>query len=204
MRRASLWLTMSVFGAAVGAGQIDPCVAVIGPVGVDLGMTREELQASRPDARELPSRTGSRNVQAITLSEVATETSPAVVYQYHVVDEHLRALTEAIGGRPRDETKSTRMHRCFDAGFAQQADEKVVRLDDHMNQVIVTARVWKNTSDGTLVYVVDTPRDTSIVVFDPKYFDKKDFFIDPEEMPSIEPSLEKLRTTIGQAEREGK
>jgi len=80
--------------------------------------------------------------------------------------------------------------------LVKQADEKIVRLDENMQQVSVTAELWKDEKNGTCVYFVDTSKDTTIITFDPKYVGKKDFFVSADEMTDITPDFETVSKTI--------
>jgi len=97
-----------------------------------------------------------------------------------------------------------RIHQALARDLVKQADEQIIRLDEKMQQVAVTAELWRDERNGTCVYLVDTPKDTTIITFDPKYFGKKDFFVSAEGMPDIAPALDAVRKTIEESEKSKK
>ncbi len=185
---------------ARAAEQAEKYTTLVIPENVTLGMTRDAIQPNRPAAKKLQGAMGSRNTNAVVLTEVKGDIMPLVCYQYHFVDDHLRAVTKGIGhGGKRDEQTVKRIHDALARDLKKQADEKILRLNTELEQVSV--ELWKDEKSGTCVYFVDTSNDTSVIVFDPKYFGKKDFFITPDEMPQIAPAVDSVRKTIEESKK---
>lgn len=171
--------------------------ALVMPDNVTLGMTREAVQSARPDARKLDGAVGSRNTNATVLIEIKNSGVPFLFDYYHFIENRLRAVTQGIGhyGK-RDEQTIKHIRDALTRDLAKQADETILRLDKNMQQVLVTAELWKDEKNGTCVYFVDASNEMTVITFDPKYFEKKDFFMSPDEMPKIALALETVRKTI--------
>jgi len=204
MRRMFL-VVWCVVGVVVthAADQGEKYTTLVFPENVILGMTRDAIQPNRPAAKKLQGAMGSRNTNAVVLTEVKGDVMPLVCYQYHFVDDHLRAVTKGIGhGGKRDEQLVKRIHDALARNLVKQADEKILRLNTELERVSV--ELWKDEKNGTCVYFVDTSNDTSVIVFDPKCFGEKDFFITPDEMPQVAPAVESVRKTIEASKKQKK
>lgn len=190
------------FTFASAADQPEKYAALILPGNVTLGMTRDAIQPARPEAKKLDASLGPRRTNAVVLTELKKDALPATCYQYHFVDNQLRAVTKGIlhAGK-RDEEMAKHLHDAFAKDLVKQADQQIIRLDEKMQQVPVTAELWKDEKNGTCVYFVDTAKDTTIIVFDPAYFGKKDFFVTADEMSDIAPALETVRKTIEESKK---
>jgi hypothetical protein len=202
MRKRFLVVMLYVCGVIVtsAADQGEKYTTLVFPENMTLGMTRDAIQSKRPAAMKLQGMMGSRNTNAVVLTEVKGDIMPLVCYQYHFIDDHLRAVTKGIGhGDRRDEQTVKSIHDALARDLVKQADEKILRLNTELEQVSV--EFWKDEKSGTCVYFVDTSNDTSVIVFDPKYFGKKDFFITPDEMPQVAPAVENVRKTIEESKK---
>lgn len=202
--RRMLFVVLSVCGVAVAnaADQPEKYAALILPDNVTLGMARDAIQPARPEAKKLDASLVTKRTNAVVLTELAKDASPATCCQYLFVDNQLRAVTKGIlhGGK-RDAQMVKHIHEVFAKDLIKQADEQIIRLDANMQQVSVTAELWKDAKNGTCVYFVDTPKDTTIVIFDPRYFGKKDFFVTADQMPDIAPALEAVRKQIEESKK---
>lgn len=177
------------------AEKVERYTEVVMPDNVTLGMTRDALQAARPVAKHLAMAVGSRNTNAVVLTEMQGETLPLVFYQYHFIDNRLRAITKGIGyGNGRDEQTSKRVHDVFIRDLKKQANENILRLNTELEQV--PAEMWTDEDSGACIYFVDTSNELTVITFDPRYFQKKDFFMSPDEMPKIAPALETVRKSF--------
>lgn len=167
------------------------------PENTNLGMTCEEVQNVRPEAKKLDLSLSSGRTNVFIMTELMKDALPAICYQYQFIDNKLRAVTKGIlHARKWDDKSVKQIHEALEKDLVKQNDEKIVRLDDKMKQVSVTAELWKDKKKEINVYFVDTSKDTTIITFDPKYFTDKDFFITPERAPLISPVLENLRKTV--------
>ena len=203
MRRI-LFVVSCVCGVALTseADQPEKYAALILPDNVTLGMTRDAIQPARPEAKTLDASLVTKQTNAVVLTELKKDVSPATCYQYHFVDNQLRAVTKGIlhAGK-RDEQMVKHIHEVFAKDLVKQADEQIIRLDANMQQVSVTAELWKDEKNGTCVYFVDTSKDTTIIAFDPRYFGKKDFFVTADQMSDIAPALETVRKQIEESKK---
>jgi hypothetical protein len=204
MRRILLvvWCICDVAVANEADLQGKKYAALILPENVTLGMTRDAIQSARPEAKKLDASLVTRRNNAVVLTELKKGVSPATCYQYHFVDNHLRAVTKGIlHPGERDDQKMKHIHEVFAKDLVKQMDEKIIRLDANMQQVPVTAELWKDEKNGICVYFVDTSKDTTIITFDPRYFAKRDFFVTADQMPEIAPALETVRRQIEESKK---
>jgi len=186
--------------ASGGVEKGEEYLALIMPDNVTLGITRDAIQSARPEAKDLNAVMGSRNINAVVLTELKGENLPLVSYQYHFVDERLRAVIKGIGhGKKRDEQTVRHIHDAIAKDLVKQADEKILRLNTEIEQVL--AELWKDEKSGECVYFVDTSNDTSVIVFDPNYFGKRDFFISSDEMSEVAPTVENILKTIEEEQK---
>ncbi|MDD2598157.1 MAG: hypothetical protein PHO37_02870 [Kiritimatiellae bacterium] len=174
---------------------------LIFPENVNLGMTCNMIQTQRPDAKKIKGVIRSQNTNVVVLAELKVDAVPLVCYQYHFIDNHLRAITKSIGhGANRDEQMVKRLHEAISKDLKKQADEKILRLNTELEQIPV--ELWKDEKNGKCVYFVDTSNDTSVIVFDPKYFVKKDFFITADEMQQVIPAVESVHKAIESSKKQ--
>lgn len=184
------------------ADQTGKYAALILPDNVTLGMTRDAIQPARPDAKKLDASLVTKRSNAVVFTELKKDVLPATCYTYHFVDDQLRAVTKGIlhAGK-RDEQLVKHIHEIFAKDLVKRADEEIIRLGDNMQQVSMTAELWKDEKSGACVYFVDTTKESMFITFDPRYFGKKDFFVTTEQMPEIAPALETVRKQIEESKK---
>ncbi|MBI3985557.1 MAG: hypothetical protein HY343_01440 [Lentisphaerae bacterium] len=191
------------FAFANAAEQQDKYTALIMPDNVTLGMTREVLQPVRPEARKLDLAFGSRNTNALVLTEMKDDSVPLTCHQYHFLDGQLRAVTKVVHRLSKQgEEMGKQIHDALEKELVKKADEKIIRGNGNMQPILVGAELWTHEKSGTCVYFVTGAKDATIIVFDPKYFGKKDFFMSSEDMPEIAPLFEKARKTIKASQKQ--
>jgi hypothetical protein len=188
------------------AEQCEKYTALIMPDNVTLGMSLDAVQSVRPDAKKLAGMVGSRNTNAVVLTEMKGEAVPLLLYQYHFIDGYLRAVTKSITygyGRKRKQDEQTikSVRDALARDLVKKSDEPILRLDEHMQQISMNAEIWADEKNGACVYFVDASNEMRVITVDPKYFQKKDFFMSPDEMPKIAPALEAVRKTIEELEK---
>lgn len=204
MRRVLLVPVFCIFGlvAASQAAPAEKYTALVMPSNVSLGMSRATVQPVRGNAKKLDLAVGSRNTNATVLTEIKADAVPSICYQYHFIEDQLRAVTQGIlhGGR-RDEQAVRSIHNALARDLVKKSDETILRLDEQMNQVLVNAELWRDEKSGAEVYFVDTTNELTVITFDPRCFSKRDFFMSPDELPQIAPALEKARKTVEESKK---
>ncbi len=197
-------MVLCAWGLAIAslAEQRDKYTALVMPENVTLGMSREAIQPVRRDAKKLDMAVGSRNTNATVLTEIKTNGPPFVCYQYHFVEDRLRAVTQGVlhAGK-RDEQTIKLIHDALTRDLVKKSDESILRLDEHMQQILLNAELWTDEKNGACVYFVDASNEMTVITFDPKYFGKKDFFMSSDEIPKITPALETVRKHIEESKK---
>jgi hypothetical protein len=185
------------FTFANADGQREAYMALIIPDNVTLGMTREAFQSIRPEAKKLDITFGSRNTNALVLTEMKEDSVPFAYHQYHFLEGQLRAVTKVTHRASKQgEQVIEQLHDALKKELVKTPDEKIVRGNGSMQPILLDAELWKDAKNGMSVYFVNGQKDTTVIVFDQKYFGKKDFFVSPEDMTEIESMFEKARKTI--------
>ncbi|MCG2679885.1 MAG: hypothetical protein L6455_07950 [Kiritimatiellae bacterium] len=203
MRRMLFGAMLCVCGFAFAStdGQPEKYPPLVMPKNVAFGMTREALQAVRPDVMQIDEVVGSRNTNAIVLTELNEESSLAILY--HFIDDRLRAVTRGqLHFGHRDEQMVKLLHDVLTRDLVKKSDEKVLRLNEQMQRVQVNAELWTDEKSGVCVYFMDTSNEIVVITFDPKYFGKKDFFFCPDEMSKNESALENAPKTVEVAKQQ--
>jgi hypothetical protein len=212
-------LLLETGGAVPGvhAGPIENKLQMLVPEGVSLGMTREELQALRPKAKApampvLGVMRAFRKTHGLSQAEnVAASTPPAVLYEadlempclnheYYFIDNKMRAVKGCVSylsGEKDTESARQVLGRLL-ARMVRHPDIKIVAADSDFQLQTITFSQWKDKQTGKVLFFFDSPENTfpggtQAVLFDEKYFEKKDFFLEPEDMPKIAPLYDRLR-----------
>lgn len=79
-----------------------------------------------------------------------------------------------------------------------QPDVKVIAADSDFQLQTVTFSEWKDGKTETVLLFFDSPGDalpggTQVVLFDSKYFGRKDFLLEPDDEPKVGPIYNQLR-----------
>ncbi|MBI5820157.1 MAG: hypothetical protein HZA88_14330 [Verrucomicrobia bacterium] len=188
-----------------GAERDSKYLDLILPEQVVIGMTRKELQPLRPGTNTIMPQMGLRNTNAVVLVEVNSDRPPFTAFQYSFVKDELRAVMKGVlHAGFRDNQMVRKLHDALVKELHKKTDESIIRWDDNMRDVSVKAELWEDTKNGLCVYFVDTKNDTTIIVFDPKCFGKKDFFVNKEDMPKMAPALESVRKMMEEFDKQNK
>ncbi|MBU4201029.1 MAG: hypothetical protein KKG09_06760 [Verrucomicrobia bacterium] len=148
------------------------------------GMTRDSFRTVKPYTMKIDKEFGSRNTNDVVLIEIKKGSPIAIMY--HFIDDRLRAVTlgQLYFGK-RDGQEIKRVHDALIRELVRKSDETVIRRDENMQPIRVSAELWTYEKNGIDIYFLDTSNEITIIAFDPKYFVKRDFFMTPEEMPKF-------------------
>ncbi len=162
------------------------------PNEVSIGMTRVALEVNRPTAQMILA--GSRNTNVVVLSEMQLEKLPHTFYQYHFIDGQLRAVAKAVShAMGRDASIINGIRQSIANNFKKVEDQTILRIDEKMEVIHPVVELWKNKKRGVCAYFSDCAMETQIIVFDPAYLGKKDFFLGVDEEDVVRPAVKKMK-----------
>jgi hypothetical protein len=177
---------------------------------VMLGMSRDAVFSTREKIMK------DRPVDAITTNgvvfmEVESQSEPVVGYTYHFVGDRLCAVRKAISYRgSKDKQAIQCIHDTLKKNFVKLADEQVLQMGVNGQAISEPAELWQDKANGYCIYFADTARTVLVIIFDPRFCNKSDFFLDAETYRTkLAPALQNARNQLEsvkqrQAEQEAK
>jgi hypothetical protein len=175
------------------------------PAGVEIGMSRDEVQKARPQAMKggmsQPS-AAKPDATFVQMAEIMPQGNTRVAYWYRFKSGKLGVVTRSlmVTGMPIEHAQAgaSKVVDELKADFVLKGQEQVARSTGTENTV-VTAQLWEDAAAGRNIYFVTTNREITVVVFDPKAFGKADFFLGPERMKDLNAHAEAVRGMVDKA-----
>lgn len=220
MNRLLFFCTLIGTGGIIlnaSAGDIENKLQLLMPEGVSLGMRQDELQVLRPKAKHpafpiLGSMRTFRESHGLSQSEnvitnlplavlyEADLEMPSLIHEYYFVGDQLRAVRGSVSylEGTKDKGVVTQVLNKYSARMVQQPDVTIIAADSNFLLQTVTFSQWKDEQTGKVLLFFDSPEGvfpggTQVIVFDSKYFGRKDFFLEPDDLPKITPLYDQLR-----------
>ena len=218
-KRLFFCVLVGVGGAVMNAsaGDIEDKLQMLMPEGVSLGMGKDELQTLRPTVkppalpmlgtlREARKRQGLAqtenvitNLPTVALYETDLE-MPRLIHEYYFVGDKLRAVKGNVSfvRGEKDETAAKQVLDRLSAQMTRLPDVNVIASDGDFQPQTVTFAYWRDERAGISLLAFDSPKGVApggmqIILFDEKYFGRKDFLHEPDDMPKLEPLYEQFR-----------
>ena len=118
-----------------------------------------------------------------------------VGYWYRFKDGKLGAITRSsvIAGMTEERVQETvtKILANLKENFEQKGEEKILRSTGAAN-TLLTAQLWENKSSGEQAYLVASNSEITLVVFNPKLFGRKHFFVGKEKLKDFEARAKEL------------
>lgn len=173
------------------------------PTDVSLGASIEELRTKAPRAKDLgvaASMPHSSASNLLVLTETTSEAGRLRTRQSYVVEAKLRAVMTSsyqAAGRTED-AEANAIAAALATTFKKVRDEKILRMSKGMQRSEVTAELWRDEKASVDAYFVATTEETTLVLFDPRFFSGRDFFLKPSDLS------EEVTTAIGRGRTDEK
>jgi len=177
---------------AASAGTPEDFCSKYFPTGVRIAISSEQLKSLRPQAIEVaPIDASGPVLPSVTMMmEPPNRRGEPTAYWWRFKDNKLGAITKSTLP-PRAESDN-RMRlavqeiiNSLSASFQKKTEEKILRSSGG-NNIILTAQLWENADAGRNVYFVASNEETTIIIFDPKIFGYRNFFVSPDRLKDFE------------------
>ena len=181
---------------SVEAATLDVFYKTYLPDGVRLGMSPEELHSQRRNAAQTPAfiHTG-KYEGSLEMVEPPVHGQSTVGYWYRFKGGKLGAITRSsvIIGIPEVRVQGfvAKILDDLKASFERKGEEKILRSTGAVN-TLLTAQLWENKSSREQIYLVASNSEITLVIFNPKLFGKRHFFIGEEKLKAFEAQAKEL------------
>lgn len=161
------------------------------PAGIQIGCSVHEVRNQRPGIIENPMHlsAGVEPENALELIEPPKHGQVPLGYWYRFKDGELRAVTRSLLVRGLPEahllSSASTLYGELKTNFVLKGTEKVLRSTG-VGATLLTAELWEDATTGLEVYFVASSEETTLIVFDPKIFSRRSFFLGPERMKDFE------------------
>ncbi len=181
---------------AASAGTPEDFCGKYFPTGVRIAISSEQLKSLRPQAIEIaPIDASGWVAHGVTMMlEPPDRRGDLAAYWWRFKDKKLAAITKSTLP-PRAESDN-RMRLAvqeiindLSASFQKITEEKILRSSGGHN-ILLTAQLWENADAGRSVYLVASNEETTIIMFDPKIFGSRNFFVSSDRLKDIEAMTE--------------
>lgn len=196
MRASNLYLCAILLTHSLKASAANSIFETNIPAGVQIGMSYSALTKTRPKAKDagLASNDGSQQFVEIVISG-----SERVAYWYRFRNEILGAVTKSVMAK---KTPVEQVRESVEAIQAEiqsrfnfvQSDEIVRSTGIHSE--ILTAQHWKDNGGDLELYFVASNQEITLVFFNPKNFDKSDFFLGPKRLEDVRASKKSVQQIL--------
>lgn len=161
------------------------------PSGVSLGISSEQLKLRRPQAIKIPPIDASGVVpDGVTTMIEAPAFPDRVAYWYRFHNNKLGAITKSVLRKPTETEDDIRraVQAIFDElalSYEKGTNDQILRSGGG-NNVLLTAQLWEDRKAQRSVYFVASNEERTIILFDPKIFDKRNFFVGPDRLKDFQ------------------
>lgn len=173
------------------------------PSGVALGMTPDQLVQARPEARKNDLiQSQNSETEAVAMVEIARQGNSGTAFWYRFKNGKLGAVSRSVSTKhlPAESARANASHTYNELGanFDLLRQEEVLRSTG-ASTFQLSAQLWEDKTKGLNIYFVASSQENTVIVFDPKSFGLKDFFVPIDKRKEIEAQAKSVRDILGES-----
>ena len=173
------------------------------PSGVAFGMTPDQLAQARPEARKNDliqfQNTGT---ELVTMVEIARQRNSGTAFWYRFKDGKLGAVSRSVSTKnvPAESAQGSaaKTYNGLRSNFDLVREEDVLRSTG-ASTFQLSAQLWEDKSRGLNIYFVASSHENTVIVFNPKFFVSRDFFVHLDKRKELDAQAQSVRDLLGES-----
>lgn len=173
------------------------------PSGVAFGMTPDQLAQARPEAR-MNDLIQSQNTgaESVVMIEIARQGNSVTAFWYRFKNGKLGAVSRSVSMKniPAEsaQVSAAKTYNELRSNFDLLRQEEVLRSTGASTFQLL-AQLWEDKTKGLNIYFAASSQENTVIVFDPKSFGSKDFFVPLDKRKEIDAQAKSVRDMLGES-----
>lgn len=171
------------------------------PEEIKLGISTEELESIRPEAKKSPvtlvTRPKKFSDKAFELVEKLPTEAGSYIYIFR--DSSLQAIiwSEPIHPNLPPSVNPRYIYRELERSLIKSGSQKVARANGTLEYAAIEAELWDYKEDDVKVYFISTSEEVTLIKFNPIGIPGKFFFVSADKIPELQIEADRIRNQIG-------
>ena len=173
------------------------------PSGVTFGMTPDQLTQARPEARKndlIQSQT--TGTELVAMVEIARQGKSGTAFWYRFKNGKLGAVSRSVSTKnlPAESAQGSavKTYNEIRSNFDLLREEEVLRSTG-ASTFLLSAQLWEDKAKELNIYFAASSQENTVIVFDPKSFGSKDFFVPIDKRKEIDAQAKSVRDMLGES-----
>ena len=173
------------------------------PSGVTFGMTPDQLTQARPEARKndlIQSQT--TGTELVAMVEIARQGKSGTAFWYRFKNGKLGAVSRSVSTKNLPaETAQESAEKTYNelrSNFELLRQEEVLRSTG-ASTFQLSAQLWEDKAKGLNIYFVASSHENTVIVFNPKFFVSRDFFVNLDKRKELDAQAQSVRDLLGES-----
>lgn len=173
------------------------------PSGVAFGMMPDQLAQARPEARKNDLiQSPNTETESVSMVEIARQGNSGTAFWYRFKDGKLGAVSRSVSTKnvPAESAQGSaaKTYNELRANFNLVRQEEVLRSTG-ASTFQLSAQLWEDKTRGLNIYFAASSQENTVIVFDPKSFGSRDFFVPLDKRKELDAQAQSVRDLLGES-----
>lgn len=166
-------------------------------------MTPDQLTQARPEARKNDlSQSQGTEAESIAMVEIARRGNSGTAFWYRFKNGKLGAVSRSVSTKnlPAESAQGSavKTYNELRSNFDLLREEEVLRSTG-ASTFLLSAQLWEDKAKELNIYFAASSQENTVIVFDPKSFFSKDFFVPIDKRKEIDAQAKSVRDMLGES-----